>query len=87
MGSQSDWPIMKHAVEQLEAFGMAYEAKIVSAHRTPELLYEFATSDAVIRSLKEIGVDNAQGYAVARPVPLAFISPETFKSVLTTVKK
>ena len=42
MGSQSDWPIMKYAVEQLEAFGVAYEAKVVSAHRTPELLYEFA---------------------------------------------
>lgn len=42
MGSQSDWPIMKHAVEQLQAFGVDYEAKVVSAHRTPELLYEFA---------------------------------------------
>ncbi len=42
MGSQSDWPIMKHAVEQLEAFGIEYEAKVVSAHRTPELLYDFA---------------------------------------------
>ena len=44
MGSQSDWPIMKHAVEQLEAFGVEYEAKVVSAHRTPELLFEFAGS-------------------------------------------
>jgi len=42
MGSQSDWPIMKFAVEQLEAFGVAYQAKVVSAHRTPELLFEFA---------------------------------------------
>ena len=42
MGSQSDWPVMKHAVEQLEAFGVAYQAKVVSAHRTPELLFEFA---------------------------------------------
>ena len=42
MGSQSDWPIMQHAVEQLQAFGVAYEAKVVSAHRTPELLFEFA---------------------------------------------
>ena len=42
MGSQSDWPIMKHAVEQLEAFGVPYQAKVVSAHRTPELLFEFA---------------------------------------------
>lgn len=44
MGSQSDWPIMQHAIEQLEAFGVAYEAKVVSAHRTPELLFEFADS-------------------------------------------
>lgn len=44
MGSQSDWPIMSYAVEQLEAFGVAYEAKVVSAHRTPELLFEFAES-------------------------------------------
>ena len=42
MGSQSDWPIMQYAVEQLEAFGVEYEAKVVSAHRTPELLFEFA---------------------------------------------
>jgi 5-(carboxyamino)imidazole ribonucleotide mutase len=42
MGSQSDWPVMKHAVEQLEAFAVPYEAKVVSAHRTPELLFEFA---------------------------------------------
>jgi len=44
MGSQSDWPVMQHAVEQLEAFGVEYEAKVVSAHRTPELLFEFADS-------------------------------------------
>jgi 5-(carboxyamino)imidazole ribonucleotide mutase len=42
MGSQSDWPVMKNAVEQLEAFAVPYEAKVVSAHRTPELLFEFA---------------------------------------------
>lgn len=42
MGSQSDWPVMCHAVMQLEDFGVEYEAKVVSAHRTPELLFEFA---------------------------------------------
>jgi len=42
MGSSSDWPVMQHAVAQLEAFGIDYEAKVVSAHRTPELLFEFA---------------------------------------------
>jgi 5-(carboxyamino)imidazole ribonucleotide mutase len=42
MGSNSDWPVMEKAVEQLEAFGIAYEAKVVSAHRTPDLLTEYA---------------------------------------------
>jgi 5-(carboxyamino)imidazole ribonucleotide mutase len=42
MGSQSDWPVMEHAVRQLEAFGVPYEAKVVSAHRTPDLLFEYA---------------------------------------------
>ena len=44
MGSQSDWPVMQHAVEQLQNFGVEYEARVVSAHRTPDLLYEFAAS-------------------------------------------
>jgi 5-(carboxyamino)imidazole ribonucleotide mutase len=42
MGSQSDWATMKHAAETLDALGIAYEARIVSAHRTPERLYAFA---------------------------------------------
>ena len=42
MGSNSDWPVMQKAVEQLEAFGIAFEAKVVSAHRTPALLTEYA---------------------------------------------
>ncbi|SFK03351.1 5-(carboxyamino)imidazole ribonucleotide mutase [Methylophaga sulfidovorans] len=42
MGSNSDWPVMQKAVEQLEAFGISYEAKVVSAHRTPDLLTEYA---------------------------------------------
>ena len=42
MGSRSDWPIMKGAAESLDALGVAYEVKIVSAHRTPERLYAFA---------------------------------------------
>lgn len=44
MGSNSDWPVMEKAVEQLEAFGIAYEAKVVSAHRTPDLLTEYAAT-------------------------------------------
>jgi 5-(carboxyamino)imidazole ribonucleotide mutase len=42
MGSQSDWQTMKHAAETLDALGVAYDARIVSAHRTPERLYAFA---------------------------------------------
>ena len=44
MGSNSDWPIMQHTVIQLEAFGIEYEARVVSAHRTPELLFEYAAT-------------------------------------------
>ena len=42
MGSQSDWQTMKHAGETLDALGVPYDARIVSAHRTPERLYAFA---------------------------------------------
>ena len=42
MGSRSDWPTMKGAAESLEALNVAYEARVVSAHRTPERLYQFA---------------------------------------------
>jgi 5-(carboxyamino)imidazole ribonucleotide mutase len=42
MGSRSDWPILKKAAEALDALGVAYEAKVVSAHRTPERMYAFA---------------------------------------------
>jgi 5-(carboxyamino)imidazole ribonucleotide mutase len=42
MGSQSDWATMKHTAETLGALGIAYEARIVSAHRTPDRLYAFA---------------------------------------------
>ena len=42
MGSQSDWQTMKHAAETLDALGVDYDARIVSAHRTPERLYAFA---------------------------------------------
>jgi len=51
MGSNSDWPVMQHAVEQLEAFGIPYEAKVVSAHRTPDLLFDYA-QNARQRGLK-----------------------------------
>ncbi len=42
MGSQSDWPTMKNAAETLEKLGVPHEARIISAHRTPDRLYDFA---------------------------------------------
>lgn len=42
MGSKSDWPTMQKAAEMLDALGVSYEAKIVSAHRTPDLLYQYS---------------------------------------------
>ncbi|WP_427024155.1 5-(carboxyamino)imidazole ribonucleotide mutase [Aureimonas ureilytica] len=42
MGSQSDWPTMKNAADTLEALGIAFDARIVSAHRTPERMFDFA---------------------------------------------
>ncbi len=53
MGSQSDWPTMREAAEILDALGVAYEAKIVSAHRTPDRLWDFG-KDAAGRGLKAI---------------------------------
>ena len=44
MGSQSDWETMRHAAGTLDALGISHEALIVSAHRTPQRLYEFATT-------------------------------------------
>ena len=44
MGSNSDWAVMEHAARVLEQFGVAYEAKVVSAHRTPDLMFEYAQS-------------------------------------------
>jgi 5-(carboxyamino)imidazole ribonucleotide mutase len=51
MGSQSDWKIMQHAARLLDDFGVPHEARIVSAHRTPDLLYEYAEA-AADRGLK-----------------------------------
>ena len=42
MGSRSDWPVLRHAADMLDRLGVAYEAKVVSAHRTPERMYAFA---------------------------------------------
>jgi 5-(carboxyamino)imidazole ribonucleotide mutase len=53
MGSQSDWETMKHACDMLEELGVSYEKKVVSAHRTPDLMFDYASS-AVERGLKVI---------------------------------
>ena len=53
MGSRSDWDTMRHASETLDELGVAYEVRVVSAHRTPDLLFEYAGS-AVERGLKVI---------------------------------
>ena len=53
MGSQSDWPTMKHAAQVLEELGVELETRIVSAHRTPDRLYEYA-KQAQTRGLKVI---------------------------------
>ena len=53
MGSQSDWPTMKNATIALKEFNIPYEVKIVSAHRTPNRLFDFG-NEAKIRGLKVI---------------------------------
>lgn len=75
MGSQSDWPTMKHAAEALDGLGVAYETKIVSAHRTPDRLVEYAKT-AKGRGLKCIiagagGAAHLPGMAAAMtPLPV-----------------
>ncbi len=53
MGSTSDWETMRHAAETLEALGVAHETRVVSAHRTPQRLYDYATG-AADRGIKVI---------------------------------
>lgn len=53
MGSRSDWETMRHASETLDALGIAYDVQVVSAHRTPDLLFEYAAA-AIERGLKII---------------------------------
>ncbi|MDX1598472.1 MAG: 5-(carboxyamino)imidazole ribonucleotide mutase [Marinobacter sp.] len=53
MGSKSDWPTMEHAASMLDNLGVAYETRVVSAHRTPDLLFDYAKT-ASERGLKVI---------------------------------
>jgi 5-(carboxyamino)imidazole ribonucleotide mutase len=86
MGSNSDWKVMQLAVEQLENFGVAHEYKVVSAHRTPDLLFEYAET-AQQRGLKCIiagagGAAHLPGMLAAKttvpvlgvPVPSRYLS-------------
>jgi len=53
MGSSSDWEVMQHAAAMLKQFGIAFETRVVSAHRTPDLLFDYAAT-AEARGLKAI---------------------------------
>ncbi len=72
MGSKSDWPTMKNAADMLDKFGIAYETTVVSAHRTPHLLAEYATN-AASRGLKVI-IAGAGGAAHLPGMAAAFTS-------------
>ncbi len=75
MGSRSDWETMAHAVQILEDLGVPYEARVVSAHRTPDLLFEYAET-ARARGLQVIiagagGAAHLPGMCAAKtPVPV-----------------
>ncbi len=72
MGSKSDWPTMKLAAEMLDQFGIPYETKVVSAHRTPQLLADYASS-AKERGIKVI-IAGAGGAAHLPGMTAAFTS-------------
>ncbi|WP_447474682.1 5-(carboxyamino)imidazole ribonucleotide mutase [Vibrio harveyi] len=72
MGSKSDWPTMKLAADMLDQFGVSYETKVVSAHRTPQLLADYA-SRAKERGIKVI-IAGAGGAAHLPGMAAAFTS-------------
>ncbi|SKA65112.1 5-(carboxyamino)imidazole ribonucleotide mutase [Enterovibrio nigricans] len=72
MGSKSDWPTMKNAADMLDHFGIAYETRVVSAHRTPQLLAEYA-NNAASRGLKVL-IAGAGGAAHLPGMTAAFTS-------------
>ena len=82
MGSQSDWPTMKHAADVLGELGVPHEARIVSAHRTPDRLYDYARK-ARERGLKVIiagagGAAHLPGMAAAMtPLPVLGVPVES----------
>jgi 5-(carboxyamino)imidazole ribonucleotide mutase len=82
MGSRSDWETMRHAAETLDALGVAHETKVVSAHRTPERLYDYAKS-AKDRGLKVViagagGAAHLPGMCAAMtPLPVLGVPVES----------
>jgi 5-(carboxyamino)imidazole ribonucleotide mutase len=82
MGSRSDWETMRHAVETLEALDVPHETRIVSAHRTPDLLFEYAAS-AEERGLQVIvagagGAAHLPGMTAAKtPLPVLGVPVES----------
>ncbi len=79
MGSRSDWPVMQHAAEMLDRLGVPYEAKIVSAHRTPQRLYDYANG-AEARGIEVIiagagGAAHLPGMAAAMTILPVFGVP------------
>jgi len=82
MGSQSDWPIMKHAADTLKELGVTFETKIVSAHRTPDRLFDYS-KNAKGRGLKVIiagagGAAHLPGMTAAMtPIPVLGVPIES----------
>jgi 5-(carboxyamino)imidazole ribonucleotide mutase len=85
MGSQSDWDVMQHAVNMLEQFGVPCEAKVVSAHRTPDALYAYA-EQAAARGLQCIiagagGSAHLPGMLAAKTIVPVLGVPVTTRSL------
>jgi 5-(carboxyamino)imidazole ribonucleotide mutase len=82
MGSRSDWPTMEHAAQTLEKLGVSFEVSIVSAHRTPDRLFEYA-STAADRGLKVIiagagGAAHLPGMCASKtPLPVLGVPVES----------
>ena len=96
MGSRNDFSVMQAAVDVLKEFGVAYEARVVSAHRTPDLLFEYA-EQAVSRGLRVIiagagGAAHLPGMLAAKTVvpvlgvPIAATSLQGMDSLLSIVQ-
>jgi len=82
MGSTSDWDTMRHAAQTLDQFGIAYEKRVISAHRTPQLMFEWGTS-ARDRGLRIViagagGAAHLAGVAAAlTPLPVLGVPMES----------